>query len=153
VEVESASWTTPASVSSEPKPASGEKARTTVQVDVLHTRLPEVVAIERLGDSLHNGEGEIPEETSPADNLVQVAVEASTSPFFLDATMTSKVKPEVRRIGLKQFQRWVIIDGGSNVPTHLRFWNGERWVEGLRNAMLFAHKGLVLTELKKAKEE
>jgi hypothetical protein len=65
--------------------------------------------------------------------------------------MTSKVKPEIRRIGRKQFPRWIIIDGGSNGPTH--FWNGERWVEGIRNAMLFAQKDVVLMELKKAKGE
>lgn len=67
--------------------------------------------------------------------------------------MTSKVRPEIRRIGSKQFPRWVIIDGGSNVPNHRRFWNGEGWVEGLRNAILFAHKDLVLAERKRAKGE
>jgi hypothetical protein len=71
--------------------------------------------------------------------------------LFLDTKMTSKVKPEIRRIGRQQFPRWIIIDGGCAGPTH--FWNGEGWVEGLRSAMLFAQKDVVRMELKKAKGE
>jgi len=67
--------------------------------------------------------------------------------------MTSKVKPEVRRVGPKQFLRWVIIDDGTKVPSQRRFWNGMEWVEGLRNAMLFAHKNMVRAELERAKSE
>jgi hypothetical protein len=67
--------------------------------------------------------------------------------------MTSKVRPEVRRVGPKQFPRWVIIDDGTKVPSQRKFWNGEGWVEGLRNATLFAHKSAVLTELNRAKGE
>ena len=67
--------------------------------------------------------------------------------------MTSKVKPEVRRVGPKQFPRWVIIDDGTKVPSQRRFWNGMEWVEGLRNAMLFAHKHLVLKELERARSD
>ena len=67
--------------------------------------------------------------------------------------MTSKVKPEVRTVGSKQFPRWVIIDDGTKVPTQRRFWNGTGWVIGLRNAALYAHKHLVLKELERAKGE
>ena len=65
--------------------------------------------------------------------------------------MTSKVRPEVRRIGSKQFVRWVIIDDGKKRPSQRRFWNGRDWMEGLRNAMLFAHKDAVLKELEAIK--
>ena len=67
--------------------------------------------------------------------------------------MTSKVKPEVRRVGPKQFPRWVIIDDGTKVRTRRRFWNRTEWVEGLRNAALYAHKHLVLKELERARSE
>ena len=65
--------------------------------------------------------------------------------------MTSKVKPEVRRVGPEQFPRWVIIDDGTQLPNQRRFWNGTGWVVGLRNAMLFARKEVVLAELERAK--
>jgi hypothetical protein len=67
--------------------------------------------------------------------------------------MTSKVKPEVRRVGPTQSPRWVIIDDGTKVPTQRRFWNGTGWVEGLRNAALYAHKHLILKELERAKSD
>jgi len=67
--------------------------------------------------------------------------------------MTSKVRPEIRRVGSKQFPRWVIIDDGTKVPSERRLWNGTAWVEGLRNAMLFAHKNALLEELERAKGE
>lgn len=67
--------------------------------------------------------------------------------------MTSKVKPEVRRLGPEEFPRWVIIDDSTKVPPQRRFWNGAEWVAGLRNAALYAHKDLVLKELERAKEE
>jgi hypothetical protein len=67
--------------------------------------------------------------------------------------MNSKVKPEVRRVGPDKFPRWVIIDDGTKVPTQRRFWNGTGWVEGLRNAMFFAHKNMVRAELERAKGE
>lgn len=65
--------------------------------------------------------------------------------------MTSKVRPEVRRIGSKQFPRWVIIEGGTKVPSERRFWSEEDWMEGLGNAVLFAHKDAVLKELEAIK--
>ena len=92
-------------------------------------------------------------ETSLTGSLVQAASRSPGLTVSLDAAMTSKVKPEIRRIGSEQFPRWVILDGSARLPTHLRFWNGEGWVEGLRNAMLFAHKNVVLRELKRAKGE
>ena len=67
--------------------------------------------------------------------------------------MNSKVRPEARRVGSKQFPRWVIIDDATKVRSERRFWNGAKWVEGLRSAMLFAHKNAVLEELKRAKGE
>jgi hypothetical protein len=67
--------------------------------------------------------------------------------------MTSKVKPEVRRVGRKQFPRWVIIDDRTKVRTQRRFWNGAEWVAALRNAALYAHRDLVLKELERAKSE
>ena len=65
--------------------------------------------------------------------------------------MTSKVRPEVRRIGSKQFLRWVIIDDGKKGPSQRRFWNGQGWAEILRQAMLYAHKDEVLKDLKTIK--
>jgi hypothetical protein len=67
--------------------------------------------------------------------------------------MTSKVKPEVRRVGPKQFPRWVIIDDGTRVPGQRSFWNGTEWVEEQRSAALYAHKHLVLKELERAKSK
>lgn len=109
--------------------------------------------VERFDDSAHNEEGGIAEEASSADNLVQVAVESPVLNFFMEGTVTSKVRPEARRVGSKQFPRWVIIDDAAKVPSQRKFWNGEGWVEGLRNAMLFAHKHAVLEELERAKGE
>jgi hypothetical protein len=73
--------------------------------------------------------------------------------LFLDCTMPNKVRPEIRRVGSKQFPRWVLIDDATTVPSKRRFWNGAEWVAGLRNALLFAHKHAVLEELKKATTE
>ena len=72
---------------------------------------------------------------------------------FSGGIMTSKLKPEVRRIGREQFPRWVIIDDATKVRTEQRFWNGRGWEKGLRNAMLFAHRSVVLAELARAKGE
>jgi hypothetical protein len=67
-------------------------------------------------------------------------------PSLPDNTMTSKVKSAVRRVGPECFPRWVIV--GTKSPDECRLWNGKGWVQGLRNAMLFAHKDAVLKELK-----
>jgi hypothetical protein len=107
--------------------------------------------IERFDGSLHNADGGISDETPSADAIFQVS--AQTLTVFKDGTMTSKVRPEIRRIGLKQFPRWVIIDDGTKMPSQRKFWNGEVWVEGLRSAMFFAHKNAVLAELERAKGE
>ncbi len=73
--------------------------------------------------------------------------------LVVGGTMTSKVRPKVRRVGLEQFPRWVIFDDGGQLPNGRRFWNGAEWVAGLQNAALFAHRDLVLEELQRAKRE
>jgi len=109
--------------------------------------------VERCDDSVHNEDGGFAEEALPAYNLAQVVVESPALNVFMEGTMTSRVKPEVRRVGSKQFPRWVIIDDATKVPGRQRFWNGATWVEGLRNATLFAHKRAVLEELERARQE
>lgn len=61
--------------------------------------------------------------------------------------MESKVNAEIRRLRQDRFYRWVIIDDHTKPPRKRKFWNGERWVSGLRNAMLYAHKDVILDDL------
>ena len=58
------------------------------------------------------------------------------------------IQPKIRTIGGK-WPRFVIVRECPEADNQREYWAGEKWVRGLRAALLYAHRKFVRRDLKK----